>query len=85
MRGHSERGDGAVSMDIRRETSLIVRKDGEYLVGKVLYSEELRWSKSPYDAWKTRIRASAKSIRDKTGGEILLWNPIVGQIRRANI
>lgn len=68
-------------MDIRKETSLIIRKDGMYLVGKILYSEDLRWSDSPWDAWRTRIRAKARSVQEKVGGEIMLWNPIVGQIK----
>lgn len=72
-------------MDIRLETGLIIRKDNEYLVGRVIYTGELRWSLSPWDAWKTRVRANARSIADKTGGEIMLWNPVAGQLRKANI
>lgn len=68
-------------MDIRRKTVMIIRKDNEYLVGTILYSSDLRWSASPWDAWKTRIRANARSIADKTGGEIMLFNPVAGQIR----
>lgn len=72
-------------MDIRLKTGLIIRKDNEYLVGRVIYTGELRWSLSPWDAWKTRVRANARSIADKTGGEIMLWNPVAGQLRKANI
>jgi hypothetical protein len=68
-------------MDIRKRTCLIIRKDNEYLVGTILYSTDLRWSISPWDAWKTRIRAKAKSIAEKTSGEIMLFNPVAGQIR----
>lgn len=68
-------------MDIRLETKLIIRKDNEYLVGTVMCSTDLRWSISPWDAWKTRIRAKAKSIAEKTSGEIMLFNPVAGQIR----
>ena len=71
--------------DIRACTGLIIRKDGKYLVGSILGSRELRWSDSPYDAWRTRIRAKARSIAEKTGGEILLFNPIAGQERRAEL
>ena len=69
-------------MDIRLLTALIIRKDGMYLVGKKMWSEELRWSDSPWDAWKTRIRAKARSVQEKVGGEIMLWNPVAGQIRK---
>ena len=72
-------------MDIRGETALIIRKDGEFLVGKIIFSNELRWSRSPWDAWKTRIRAKARSIAEKTGGEIMLFNPVTGQLREAKI
>ena len=67
--------------DIRKATCLIIRKNSEYFVGTVLYSRDLRWSSSPWDAWRTRIRASAKSIHEKTGGEIMLFNPVAGQLR----
>lgn len=72
-------------MDIRGETALIIRKDGEFLVGRIIFSNELRWSRSPWDAWKTRIRANARSIAEKTGGEIMLFNPVTGQLREAKI
>ena len=68
-------------MDVRTKTALIIRKDGMYLQGRILYSNELRWSGSPWDAWSTRIRAKARSVQEKVGGEILLWNPVAGTIR----
>ena len=43
-------------MDIRTKTGIIIRNDGKYLVGRILYSRQLRWSDSPYDAWITRNR-----------------------------
>ena len=72
-------------MDIRRQTGLIIRKDGKYLQGKKMLQDELKWSDSPWDAWKTRIRAEARSVQEKVGGEIVLWNPIVGQMKKAEL
>ena len=72
-------------MDIREHTGLIIKKDGYYLVGTILYSTDLRWSASPYDAWKTRRRESAQRVAEKVGGEILLFNPVAGQERRARL
>lgn len=72
-------------MDIRKETGLIIRKDGEYLVGTILYSTDLRWSRSPWDAWRTRKRADAARVAAAVGGEILLFNPVAGQIRRMEV
>ena len=68
-------------MDIRRATCIIIRKDGEYLVGTILYSTDLRWSWSPYDAWRTRRKEDAERVAGKVGGEMVLFNPIVNQRR----
>ena len=68
-------------MDIRKKTCIIIRKDGEYLVGTILYSTDLRWSGSPYDAWKTRRKDDAERVARKVGGEMVLFNPIVNQRR----
>lgn len=67
--------------DIRKQTGLIIRRGNEYLVGFILFTRELRWSISPWDAWRTRIRANARSIAEKTGGQIMLFNPVNGQLR----
>ena len=68
-------------MDIRTKTCIIIRKDGEYLVGLIMYSTDLRWSDSPYDAWSTRRKEDAKRVARKVGGEMVLFNPIVRQMR----
>ena len=72
-------------MDIRLKTALIIRKDGRFLVGRILYSEDLRWSDSPWDAWGTRIRAKARSVKEKVGGEVMLWNPVAGQLKEVTL
>lgn len=71
-------------MDIRYLTVLIVRKDRRYLVGKDVFGR-LKWSDSPYDAWKTRIRAMARSVQEKVGGEILLFNPAIGETKEIKL
>ena len=68
-------------MDIRRETCIIIRKDGEYLIGTVCYSTDLRWSIYAYDAWRTRRKEDAERVARKVGGELVLFNPIVNQRR----
>lgn len=67
--------------DIRKKTCVIVRKNGEYLVGRILYSQDLRWSGSPYEAWRTRDRGKAEDVARKVGGITVLFNPIVKQMR----
>lgn len=68
-------------MNIRKATCLIIRKDSEFLVGTIMYSTDLRWSKSPYDAWSTRKREDAEKVARVTGGEILLFNPVARQMK----
>lgn len=67
--------------EIRKQTCLIIRRNGEYLVGKVLYSRDLRWSGSRYDAWRTRDREKAERYALRTGGIVMLFNPVVGEMR----
>jgi hypothetical protein len=65
--------------DMRRQTSLIVRRGNEYLIG---YSGVfLRWSGSTYDAWRTRDKRAAQMVADKVGGMLVLFNPITGQTK----
>lgn len=68
-------------MDCRQYTNLIIKKDGEYLVGVIAGTRILRWSNSPYDAWITREPENAARVSDLVGGQIMLFNPVVGQIR----
>ena len=69
-------------MNIRFYTNLIVYKDGKYLQGYIIGLNELKWSDSPWDAWMTRERADAYRVAHAVKGELFLFNPIVGQIRR---
>ena len=65
--------------DIRRKTCIVIRKNGKYLVGYIVFTDELRWSDSPYDAWKTRNKEKAAEVARKVGGVMVLFNPIVNQ------
>lgn len=68
-------------MDIRRETCIIIRKDGRYLQGKKWLSDELLWTWSAYDAWRTRRKDDAERVAGAVGGEMVLFNPIANQKR----
>lgn len=70
-------------MDIRTKTGLIIQKDGEFLVACEIVSGNLVWSISPWDAWITRSREDAESVMSIIGGELFLFNPVAGQIRKA--
>ena len=70
---------------IKLATVLIVKRGAEFLVGRIPYSFEFRWSRSAYDAWGTREKESAKKVAKLTGGEIWLFNPVTGQLREAKI
>ena len=65
--------------DIRTKTCIIIRKNSEYLVGYIVFTHDLRWSDSPYDAWKTRNTEKAAEVARKVGGVMVLFNPIVNQ------
>ena len=65
--------------DIRRQTAIIIEKDGEYLIGFSLF---LRWGSSYFDAWRTRDVNAAQMVASKIGGNMMLFNPIAGQIRK---
>ena len=73
--------EGIVRMNIRRKTGIIIQKDGEYLVAKIIGTNELRWSLSPWDAWITREREAALKVAEKVGGKQMLFNPVAGQLR----
>ena len=81
--GRNDQSKGRAVMDIREKTVLIIKKGGEYLVGTILCSTDLRWSLSPWDAWATRTRENAEAVAEKVDGTVMLFNPIVGQIREA--
>ena len=68
---------------IRQATVLIVRRGAEYLVGRIPYSLEFRWSRSPYDAWGCREKDKAQKVARMLGGDLWLFNPVVGQLREA--
>ena len=65
--------------DINKKTRLIVRRNGEYLVGKDMIRPCLRWSTSPYDAWHTRSHDKARKVARATGGIVILFNPIINK------
>ena len=67
--------------EIRKQTCIIIRKNGEYLVGRILRSEDLQWSIYPYDAYRIRDREYAEMLARRTGGIMMLFNPVVGQLR----
>lgn len=68
-------------MDIRTKTCLVIRKGNEFLVGRIIVSGELNWSNSYYDAFRTRNISKARYLAKRYGGVLMLFNPIVGQIR----
>ena len=68
-------------MNVRLCTVLIIKRGAEYLVGRIPYSMEFRWSRSPYDAWNTREKDKAQLVARVVGGDLWLWNPVAGQLR----
>ena len=60
---------------------LIIQKCNEYLVG-VPYSDTtfLRWSTSPYDAYRMERRRIAKRVAERVGGVVVEFCPITGNV-----
>lgn len=72
-------------MDIRKYTTLIIKRENEYLVGCILNSGGMtRWSNSAWDAWHTREWFDAQRVAKRVGGRIMLFNPVTGELREAN-
>lgn len=69
--------------DIRLKTGLIIKRGPVFLVGRIMGTSELKWSDSPWDAWRTRDRDEAEAVARATGGDLWLFNPVAGQIREA--
>ena len=67
--------------DIRKKTCCIIRRNGEYLVAVVAGTRGLAWSNSRYDAWQTRDAEQARRIARRTGGLVMLFNPIINSER----
>lgn len=70
---------------IRRATVLIVRRGSDFLVGRIPYSLEYRWSTSPYDAWGCRKKKTAEEVARRLGGDLWLFNGITGELREARV
>jgi len=70
---------------IRKATGLIVRRGTEYLVARIMYSTEYRWSSSPWEAWRCRDRETARQVARRLGGELWLFNAVTGELREAKV
>ena len=66
--------------DLRRQTCLIIESQGKYLLGFNGFA--LRWTESYSDAWRTRNVEAAKKVVRRFGGTIMLFNPVVMQLRK---
>ena len=74
-------GEDMGMTDIRSKTCIIIRKNGLYLRGKNRLTNRTDWSWSAYEAWKTRDREAAREVARKTGGVMVLFNPIVNRTK----
>lgn len=72
-------------VDIRICTVIIIEKDHKFLVGHEILTKQLKWSDSPYDAWKTRKMDKAYIVSEKVKGTRFLFNPVVRQLRQMKI
>lgn len=66
-------------MDIRLLTVCVVKKETEFLQGRILETDALKWSVSPYDTWGTRNLGHACRIANIVHGSVVLFNPAIGK------
>ena len=77
--------DASMKNGLKKATVLIVKRGAVFLVARIPYSKEYRWSASAYDAWQTRDKEDAKDVAKRVGGDLWLFNPPTGQLREARI
>ena len=65
--------------NVRKATRIVIRRNGEYLVGKDMLQPKLRWSWSIYDAWRTKSAEDARKVAIATGGIMVLFNPVINR------
>ena len=70
-----------MKQDIHTRTFLILRKNRLYLVGYDALVHKPKWSQDCYDAWRTKDVEKARKVAAKTGADILLFNPLLSQIK----
>lgn len=68
-------------MDIRAETCIIIRKNKEFLQGKEWFTNRPLWTQYTYNAWRTRDKGEAAKVARKTGGVMVLFNPVARQMK----
>ena len=71
--------------EIKKQTCLVVEKDGEYLAGLGSAIGFTYWDRHLTNAWKTRDKEEAMAVAAKYGGRLMLFNPIVWQTRPYNM
>lgn len=70
-----------MKQDIRKHTCCILLRGTDYLVGWNYFYHDFNWSKSYYDAWRTRDVCIAVKLARRIGATVMLFNPIVNQLR----
>ena len=67
--------------EIHKKTGMVVERDGYYLQAVNPDTGIVSWSRSIYDAWRTRDKAAAWQVAWMMRGYLWLFNPILGEKR----
>ena len=70
-----------MKQDIRIKTVLIVEDDGWYLSRIEILTGREVWSRELSEAWRTRDRNKAKAVAEEYGGRLMLFNPIIWEVK----
>lgn len=60
--------------------SFIIRNSGLFLRGMYAGDKVTRWTYSAYEAWAIKSRTLAESVQKKTGGEVVKFNALTGEV-----
>ena len=66
---------------MRRKTVLVIKKDRQYLSRVEMLTRCVIWSPHLADAWSTREIGKARFLSEKFDAQIMMFNPIVWEVR----
>ena len=67
-----------MTVDLRDYEEFVVRKGRLYMFS--VTDGYLRWTNSPYDAWRHKRRDKARMVAKRIGGRVCAFNPVTGEV-----
>ena len=70
-----------MEIDKRKYDWFVIEKDGRYLKAAPKGIYPLRWTTSPWDAYKDRRRGFARKTAENVGGKMRTFNTLDGRVK----